>query len=302
MRSAFLSHLVVLLLTFVGLCGLVSDAFAEPRLEDLEKRIDIEYGQAAGESLRLDVYLQKGSGPHAAIVYVHGGGFVTGDKGAISRHYTDPFIEVGFSLISVNYRLAPKHPFPAAPDDVQSAIAYIKKNAKALRVDPDKLVLLGDSAGGLLVSYAAAKYRPGNKVAASIPFYGEHDLMIRSTEEPCFMDGKASPRPPGGCISGGLGAFLGFKELNDENYKILRDASTVTHVHKGMPPVLLIHGTRDYGVPFEQSVQLQQVMQFAGAECDLVPVVGGGHGGWNAPEHQHFKKTMVEWTLKRVNP
>ena len=117
MRSAFLSHLVVLLLTFGGLFGLVSDAFAVPRLEDLEKRVDIEYGQAAGESLRLDVYLQKGSGPHAAIVYVHGGGFVTGDKGAISRHYTDPFIEVGFSLISVNYRLAPKHPFPAAPDD-----------------------------------------------------------------------------------------------------------------------------------------------------------------------------------------
>ena len=115
------------------------------------------------------------------------------------------------------------------------------------------------------------------------------------------MDGRAFPKPKGGCISGGLAAYLGFKELTPENYKILKDASTVAHVHKDMPPFLLIHGTRDYGIPYEQSVQLQQVMQFAGAECDLVAIVGGGHGGWNKPEQQHYKKTMVEWVLAHVD-
>ena len=289
----------ILTFTFALFCGFTAQA---QTVDDLEKRADIEFAKPHGVSLKLDAYLQKGPGPHPSIVYVHGGGFVSGDKTGMSKQYCNPLVEVGFSVVSVNYRLAPKHPFPAAPDDVQAGIAYIKKNAKSLRIDPNKLVLMGESAGGLLSAYAGANYRPGNKVAAVVPFYGEHDLMIRSTEEPCFMDGKAFPKPKGGCISGGLAAYLGFKEVTSENYKILKDASTVAHVHEDMPPYLLVHGTRDYGIPYEQSVQLQQVMQFAGAECDLIAIVGGGHGGWNKPEHQHYKKTMVEWVLARVKP
>jgi alpha-L-fucosidase 2 len=288
------------LLTSVLILAAISPVFGQS-VDSLEKRTDIEFAKPDGVSLKLDAYLQKGPGPHPAIVYVHGGGFVSGDKTGMSKHYCDPLVAVGFSVVSLDYRLAPKYPFPAAPNDVQDGIAYIKKNAKSLRIDPDKLVLMGESAGGLLSAYAGANYRPGNKVAAAVPFYGEHDLMIRSTEEPCFMDGRAFPKPKGGCISGGLAAYLGFKELTPENYKILKDASTVAHVHKDMPPFLLIHGTRDYGIPYEQSVQLQQVMQFAGAECDLVAIVGGGHGGWNKPEQQHYKKTMVEWVLAHVD-
>ncbi len=250
--------------------------------------------------MKLDAYLQKGAGPHPAVVYVHGGGYVHGDRRSVTKPYVEPLIAVGFSMVSLDYRLAPKHIFPAAPDDIQAGIAYVKKNAKALRIDPDKLVLLGESAGGGLASYAGANYRPGNKVAAVVPFSGVHDLVLRSTEEPCTLSRKEFTIRHGH-ILGGEGAFVGFEKVTSENFKILNDASTVTHVHRDMPPYLLIHGTRDFGVPFEQAVQLQQVMRFAGAECDLIAIVGGGHGLWARPEDQHYKKSMVEWVLAHLN-
>ena len=286
------------LLTLVLAIGAVSTTFGQS-LDALEKRADIEFAKPGGVSMKLDAYLQKGAGPHPAVVYVHGGGFEHGDRGSVAKHYVEPLIAVGFSMVSLDYRLAPKHLFPAAPDDVQAGIAYIKKNARSLGIDPDKLVLLGESAGGMLASYAGANYLPGNKVAAVVTFFGVHDLMLLSTEEPCTMDGREFAIRYGR-VKGGEAAFLGFEEVTPEDFNTLKDASTVAHVHKDMPPYLLIHGTRDFGVPFEQSVQLKQVMQLAGAECNLIPIVAGGHGGWDKPEDQHYKKTMVEWVLAHL--
>ena len=114
------------------------------------------------------------------------------------------------------------------------------------------------------------------------------------------MDGYTVPRPAGGCISGGMAAFFGFDKLDPSHEATLRDASCVTHVHADMPPYLLIHGTRDYGVPIEQSHSMQQSMHCVGAECKLVAIVGGGHGGWNQPEQIHYKKTMVSWLSEKL--
>src|ERR1700741_3065597 len=83
---------------------------------------DIEYGRAEGVPLLLDAYLPDGSGPFPAIIWVHGGGFVTGDKAPYPKSLLDPLVKQGFAWFSVNYRLAPKNPFPAETDDVESAV------------------------------------------------------------------------------------------------------------------------------------------------------------------------------------
>jgi len=67
-----------------------------------------------------------------------------------------------------------------------------------------------------------------------------------------------------------------------------------------MPPYLLIHGTRDFGVPFEQSVAMKEAMNNVGVEAEIVAIVGGGHGGWSKPEWHHYKKTMVEWVKEKL--
>ena len=147
---------------------------------ELEVRRDIEYAHNGGEVQALDVHLQKGEGLHPCIVYVHGGGFVTGDKGSLQMDYLSPFIDEGFSVISLNYRLGAKNPFPAPIEDVHDAIAFIKSHAGEYRVDKNRRVFLGKSAGGLIVGHAGAKAPKGSEVAAVLPFYGEHDLVLRA--------------------------------------------------------------------------------------------------------------------------
>jgi acetyl esterase/lipase len=269
---------------------------------DLEIRRNIEFARPAGIALHLDAYLQRSQTASAAVIFVHGGGFVGGDKMDYPHDLIDRLTEQGFSMISVNYRLAPQHPFPAAIDDVEAAIAYVKQHGSALRVDPRRLALLGPSAGGLLVSYVGARHRPENRVAAVVSMFGEHDLVLRASENPCCMDGRILPRPPGGCLSAGLAAFLGFSEIKTREQELrLREASAVSYVQKDMPPYLLIHGTRDYGVPFEQSVSMREKMRESGADCTLIGIVGGGHGNWqNLPQWTNERQHLVRWLLEKT--
>jgi acetyl esterase/lipase len=295
-------------LLVAAVCGIASSLALSDRVPllaaDCEIRRDLEFARPAGIVLHLDAYLQRSQTPSAAVVFVHGGGFVGGDKQDAPHDLLDPLAERGFSIISVNYRLAPRYPFPAATDDVEAAIAYVKRHAPTLRVDPRRLALLGPSAGGLIVSYVGAKHRPENRVAAVVSMFGEHDLVLRASENPCCMDGRVMPRPPGGCLSRGLAAFLGFSEIKSrEQEDRLREASAVSYVRKDMPPYLLIHGTRDYGVPFEQSVSMREKMRQAGADCTLIGIVGGGHGDWQKlPQWTEERLHLVRWLLDKTAP
>jgi acetyl esterase/lipase len=282
-------------------------AFCRPLAADdktaagFQEQLDIAY-QADGEATsKLDVYLHPSSAVHRAIVYVHGGGFVTGDKRPCPNHILGPALKHGYSVVSVNYRLAPQHPFPAAIEDVSAAVRFVKAQASQWRINPDRLVLTGESAGGLISALTGAKLVGDDQVAAVMPMYGEVDLELRVSENPCAVDMKAIERPPGGCISNGLGAFLGFKEIKtDADRATIRAASTVAQVHDRMPPYLLIHGTRDFGVPFEQSVSLEQAMKKRGQDCTLLPVVGGGHGNWTPDEWQEVMNFAMRWLDEKL--
>jgi alpha-L-fucosidase 2 len=96
-------------------------------------------------------------------------------------------------------------------------------------------------------------------------------------------------------------ALFGLTELNDAAWKVLREASPLTHVHKGLPPYLLIHGTKDDKVPFEQSVKFQKKMKATGNVCDLITVEGGAHGmgGWEKIDPS-YKEKLVAWLHKTL--
>ncbi|MCH2126021.1 MAG: alpha/beta hydrolase fold domain-containing protein [Pirellulaceae bacterium] len=296
MKSSLLS------LTFLLLWGP-----AAIRAAEFETRTNIEFAQVDGVSLKYDAFLLPGKS-HPALIYVHGGGFTGGDKESINTSFAeirDHCLAAGISVLSINYRLAPQFPYPAATNDVQTAIAFIKSHAAELRLDPDRLALIGDSAGGMIVSHAGAKYAPGNRVKTVISMYGEHDFVLRLSEEPCAMDGYTKKRPVGGCISGGMAAFFGFAEATTaQHQEVVRDATAVTHVHKRMPSYLLVHGTRDYGVPIEQSHSMQQAIHRVGAECKMIAVVGGGHGhtGWNQDHQRHYLAAIMNWLKEKLQP
>ncbi len=150
-------------------------------------RLDVEYGRAGGERLLLDAWVPPGPGPHPAVILVHGGGWTTGDKsgngrGAFMVPLHAPLQRAGFAWFSINYRLAPKHRFPACVEDVETAIRWVKAHAAEFRVDPRRVALSGESAGGHLVALAAVRADASTRLAAVIPFYAPLELYNLRTD------------------------------------------------------------------------------------------------------------------------
>src|ERR1700681_5096622 len=119
-------------------------AFAGAKSED-----GIVYGEAGGEQLTMDYYPPAGPSPHPIAIIIHGGGFVGGTSKNGSEAYCADFLApAGYAVFSINYRLAPRYPYPAMVEDVERAIRYIRHNAKTWKADPKRIALVGGSAGG----------------------------------------------------------------------------------------------------------------------------------------------------------
>ncbi len=248
---------------------------------NLGVRNDIEFANAGGVSLTLDAYTPPGAGPFPAVIIVHGGGWVAGNKQTYVRPLFEPLTSAGFAWFSVNYRLAPAFPFPAATADVRQAVEYVRTHAAEYRVDPKRIAILGESAGGHIVSYVGAR---NPNVAAVVSFYGVHDIEARERGN--------------GKVSDNIQALLGVTDFSDAALRRMREASPAAYVKKQMPPFLMIHGTKDPAVPYEQSVKMCEKMRAAGASCEVFTVEGAGHGveNWERnPEYHAYKAKMVEW-------
>ena len=258
---------------------------------------DVEFARPGGVSMTLDLRVPDGKGPFPAAIIVHGGSFSHGNK----RTYVTPLFDVlsnaGFAWFTINYRLAPDYQFPAAVDDVESAVVWVKSQAAKYRVDPKRIALIGESAGGYLVAYAGAHPDREADVAAVVDFYGPNDLVLqtekrRSEPEPA--------KPPGP----GLMEFLGFKSWHDAGVvEKLRAVSPTTLISKRMPPFLFIHGSADEQVPYEQSPKMCAAMRKAGAKCEVVTVEGGRHGmlSWQKdPSMTHWQADMIAWLRKTL--
>src|SRR5436309_3791295 len=126
----------------------------------------IVYGEAGGEKLTMDYYPPAGPGPHPIAIVIHGGGFVRGTSKNNSEAYCADFLApAGYAVFSINYRLAPKFPYPAMVEDVQRAIRYVRRNAKKWNADPKRIALVGGSAGGYLSNMVGILNAPGIKGA-----------------------------------------------------------------------------------------------------------------------------------------
>lgn len=246
---------------------------------------DIEFSRPGGEPLTLDAFVPEGKGPFPAVIIVHGGGWEAGTKRTYVTPWFEPLSKAGFAWFSINYRLAPEHRFPAPAEDVFAAIRWVKAHAAEYKVDRRRIALMGESAGGHLVSYAAVKADKATRVAAVVSFYGPHDLEKRSRDM--------------GEIGRNVRQLLGLEEgLNETSLARLREASPVTFVRKGLPPFLLIHGTKDAAVPYNQSPLMCDRLIAAGNRCEVFTVEGAPHGvgGWEkVAEYQAYKQKMVEW-------
>ncbi len=254
-----------------------------------ELKTDIEFAKPGGVSLTLDAFVPEGEGPFPTCILVHGGAFTKGDKTTFIKPLFEPLGQAGFTWFSINYRLAPTNRFPACIEDTEAAIRWVKAHAREYKADPNRIALIGESAGGHIVSLVGTRARGKTSVAAVVPFYAPHDLEFQ------VMARHA--------LGPSMEALFGLTELNDAARKTLRDASSTSYLRKDLPPYLLIHGDKDAQVPYEQSVQFEQKMKALGARCDFITIKDGGHGmgGWDKLGSD-YQAQMIAWLKKTLIP
>jgi len=252
-----------------------------------EFRPDIEYARIDGESLKLDACIPDGEGLFPIAILIHGGGWGGGDK---AREYVPPteqLTESNFTWFSINYRLAPQHRWPACWEDVRTAIHWVKQHTAEFKGAPNRIALIGYSAGGHLAAYAAATADDDTRPQALVVLAGPTDLVAD-----CERRGGMSPS---------LQALFNRDiTLDDEARAILQQTSPLDQVTGKMPPCLLIHGTLDTSVPYSQSVNFQAKLKELGAPCELITIPGGEHRmrDWKSLQPGYEQK-MVQW-LNRV--
>ncbi len=264
---------------------LLSLALASVSLRADEK-LDLTYGTAAGEELKLDLSVPDGSGPFPVCILVHGGGFEKGDKQKQVKPLFAPLLEAGYAWVSINYRLAPKHKYPGSVEDLETAIRWVKANAAQYRFDPARIVLIGESAGGYLVNRVGTKNEESTRVAGVVSFYGAADLLFRLTSS----NGKPSTS---------FTNYFGVSEDNEATRKFLVEASPATYVRPGLPSFLLLHGNKDDRVPYEQSVNFYAKLKAAGVPAEFITIEGGGHGmgGWGKLNSDYIAQ-VLSWLNK----
>src|SRR5881392_2483436 len=142
-----------MLLALVGPGALRGAGQASVGGVDVER--NVSYGQAGGQNLVMDVYLPKGQERSPVVVMIHGGGFVGGNRD-LNTQLSLSLTQQGFAVFNIDYRLAPRFPYPSAVNDVETAVLFIRDHADDYHIDPARIAAFGTSAGGTIASSVGA--------------------------------------------------------------------------------------------------------------------------------------------------
>jgi pectinesterase len=251
-------------------------------------RLNIEYGEAGGEKLLLDAHVPDGEGKFPVAIIVHGGGWGNGDKEADLVPVFAP-VATNFTWFTINYRLAPANRWPACFEDVQTAIRWVKQHAAEFKGDPNRIALLGYSAGGQLATLAAMLAKKNTQVQAVVGFAPPTDLAADAQRR-----GSLDQWPS-------MKKLLGRAGLDDGTLKLLVEISPSHYVRPGLPPFLLIQGDTDKTVAYDLTLEFQARLKAAGVPCDLITLTNAQHriADWDkvAPG---FQAKMMAWLGEKL--
>jgi acetyl esterase/lipase len=229
-----------------------------------ETLTDVIYCAAGTSSQKMDVYFPASGGPWPALMYVHGGSWMHGDKSEAAMFANGMTLQ-GYLVASINYRLYPEARYPAMIEDVKCAIRSLRTNAAQYNLDPDRIGAVGVSAGGHLVSLLGTS---DQSAGWDVDEYLEQSSRVQAVVAMAPVTDLTRNFP-----NADIEAMrqIGFGEDN------VVQASPTTHVTADDPPFLLIHGDQDAVVPYEQSQLLYDRLVQMNVPAQLIMVKNAGH-------------------------
>ena len=263
---------------------------------------DVVYGHKDGMALTFDVLKPKANANGAAVIYMVSGGWVSAyspPQQAAVRFQA--LLDKGFTVITVRHGSSPKYVIPEIVADVRRAVRFIRHNAKQWGIDPNRLGVLGGSAGGhlsLVIGTASDDgdpkatedfMRESDRVASVVAYFPPVDLrpLARGIRTAPPAEGAKPDR---------------FPALNFEKEKA-PDYSPIVHVSSDDPPTLLIHGDKDELVPMSNSKIIYEAFQQNKVKTELIIIPGAGHG-FQGDDAKRASAAMVAWfeqTLLKVS-
>lgn len=261
-------YLVVTQLAWIAL-GATPAWAAEPRLDESQLVVlrELRYREGPSKAWTLDLAMtrQRGEKPRPAIVVIHGGGWIEGDKSSFSTTTARApgnildFAARGFVAVTINYRLSGEAPFPAALDDSRAAVRWLRAHAKEYHLDPDQVGAYGNSAGGHLALLLAMM--PQAKPAAGEPFAEQSSHVQAAASDSGPLDLLAGHRQ--NQLPVVIEKFLGGKPEGSRVAEYRR-ASPTSYVGEKLPPLLLIYGEADTQVDVKSADELVASLGRAG--------------------------------------
>jgi len=258
---------------------------------------DLPYVSDGHERQKLDLYLPKSDMKLPLIIRVHGGAWLEG-----SKEQTGPldYLDEGYAVASINYRLSQHAIFPAQIQDCKAAVRYLLANARKYNLDPNHFGVWGASAGGHLVAMLGTasdvkEFDVGehltisSRVQAVVDYFGPTDfLQMDEHRHPDGMIHNVPDSPESQLIGGPI----------QENKEKVAKANPITYVTKDDAPFLIIHGDVDPLVPHHQSELLEAALKKAGVPVSFYTVKGAGHGGFKDPNVPKLTKKFFDKHLR----
>lgn len=243
--------------------------------DDIRTILDVPYGSDPLQ--QVDIYLPaKVEQALPAVVWIHGGGWREGDKReGVNRigEFAPFLVEHGYVAVACNYRLVPKDLHPAQVDDVQRMIRWLRFHAADYHIDPDRIGVVGISAGGHLAAMLAVKTghakqgdeldEVSSRVQAAVSLAGVHDF----TKSPELM----TPELEDGLLKAAAGDVGKVDQLR-------KDLSPIRYVTKDAAPLMLVIGTKDPWLPVRQAQVMGEALEKQGVATEVVLIEGAGHG------------------------
>lgn len=287
--------LVARLALLMGAVLMSTPSAASNATASVAEHRDLIYSSPGGHNLHLDVYTPTTTsrGPTPVWIHVHGGAWWKGARPDSWKGFS-AYLDAGFSVVTVQYRLAGIAAAPAAVQDVRCVVSWAGKNADRFGFDTQRIVVTGTSAGGHLALMAGmltndndidlAECREPPGVAAIVDFYGPTDL-----------DTWPAPNPSGGFIQAPHSSIARWIGERADAPAMRKRMSPVSHVRTSLPPIFIVHGDADPVVPLQESLNLKQKLDAAGARSALHVVNGGVHGKFNDEQKRAIEQDVLNF-------